>query len=300
MRAAFVSFLCERARQDKNLILIAADLGFGVLEPFSKEFPDQFINCGIAEQNMISVASGMAMMGKRVVCYSISNFPTMRCLEQIRNDLAYMNLPVIIASVGAGMEYGASGMSHHATEDIAIMRSLPNVSVFTPCNKSETVCALKQAFENSGPSYIRMNKNGATVECSNPDVFINKYLDGDKIAVIACGEIISEALKAVKSLGKPVSVYNLLRIKPLNVKKISKIATEYRIIITLEEHNLDGGMGSAIIETLVDSNLNTKVMRIGINNVYTCEIGKREQLRKHYGIDSEAVYKTIQNALKMI
>jgi transketolase len=295
MRGTLVSFLCERAREDKNLVLITADLGFGALEPFMNEFPDQFINCGIAEQNMILVAAGMALQGKHVVCYSISNFPTMRCLEQIRNDLAYPGLPVIIACVGTGVEYGTLGMSHHTTEDIAVMRSLPNVSVFTPCNKQEVRSALEQAFDAPGPSYIRMNKAGAeTGECLSSDGSLNKYREGSGTAVISCGEIISEALKIADENPGTISVYNMMRIKPIDVKKLSEIVSEYKNIVTLEEHNLDGGMGSAIAEVFSDLKLNVNLKRIGIENRYTSKVGKREDLRKYYGIDSESVRKTIR------
>ena len=160
MRDTFVKTLLEIAKKDKNVYIVTGDLGFGVLKPFWEELPDQIINAGIAEQNMTSIAAGLALQGKIVYTYSIGNFPTLRCIEQIRNDCAYHDANVKVVCVGGGFVYGSLGMSHHATEDIAIMRALPNVTVVAPGDLVEAACATKAIYETPGTCYLRLGRGG--------------------------------------------------------------------------------------------------------------------------------------------
>ena len=164
MRDTFIEQLTKIARNDPNVLLLTGDLGFGVFENFRKEYPKQFLNVGVAEQNMSMIAAGLALKGKRVFTYSIGNFPTLRCLEQIRNDICYHDLNVTIVSIGGGFSYGALGMSHHATEDLSIMRALPNITCVAPSSLEETKDATFQLYKKKGPSYLRLDKSDASYE----------------------------------------------------------------------------------------------------------------------------------------
>ena len=200
MRDGFIRTVLELAKNDKNVELVTGDLGFGVLKPFWEAVPDQFINAGIAEQNMTSLAAGMALEGKTVFTYSIGNFPTLRCLEQIRNDCAYHNANVNVVCVGGGFVYGALGMSHHATEDLAVMRSLPDVVVFAPADKVEAAAVAKAAAEHPGTCYIRLGRGGEKVVRETIENFtIGKAIpvqEGSPVAIFSTGDIYGEVAAA--------------------------------------------------------------------------------------------------------
>ena len=217
MRETFVSCLLNKAKSDPNILLLTADLGFGVFDSFIESLPNQFINVGVAEQNMTGIASGLSLEGKSVFTYSIGNFPTLRCLEQIRNDILYHNLPVNIISVGAGLSYGALGMSHHATEDIGVMRALPGIRIFSPCDDLEVTSIFKLLIDEPSPSYIRIDKSKLTPTSEAPFIpYSPRCLrKGEKIAIIATGGILSEALRASDLLlNYSLSVYSIHTLKP--------------------------------------------------------------------------------------
>ena len=277
MRDTFVKTLIEVAKNDKNIELITGDLGFGVLKPFYEQIPDQFINAGIAEQNMTSVAAGMALTGKTVFTYSIGNFPTLRCLEQIRNDCAYHNANVKIVCVGGGFVYGSLGMSHQATEDIAIMRSLPNVVVLAPSDLLEAEEATKAIAKYNGTCYLRLGRGGEKRIHEKIDNFqIGKAIkihDGNKFAIFSTGAIfdeVSEVYKTLKSEGLTPAVYTFPTIKPIDEDVIKICAKQFDYIFTVEEHNLSGGFGGAVAEVLSGIQGKAKLVRIGIND----EIGR--------------------------
>ena len=200
MRDTFVKTLLEIAKKDKNVYIITGDLGFGVLKPFWEQLPDQIINAGIAEQNMTSIAAGLALQGKIVYTYSIGNFPTLRCIEQIRNDCAYHNANVKVVCVGGGFVYGSLGMSHHATEDIAMMRALPDVTVMAPGDLVEAACATKAIYETPGTCYLRLGRGGEKQIHEKIDNFeIGKAIkirDGKNVAVFSTGAIFDEVDEA--------------------------------------------------------------------------------------------------------
>ena len=202
MRNAFIQTLLDRAKADKNVELITGDLGFGVLKPYWESCPDQFLNVGIAEQNMTSIAAGMALEGKTVFTYSIGNFPTLRCLEQIRNDCAYHNANVKIICVGGGYTYGALGMSHHATEDIAVMRSLPNVTVFAPADAMEAEAVANAVISLDGTCYVRLGRGGEPrVRDRISEFVVGKALpvcEGSRVAIFSTGDIYEEAVIAAE------------------------------------------------------------------------------------------------------
>ncbi|MDR3259589.1 MAG: hypothetical protein LBT51_08295 [Fusobacteriaceae bacterium] len=302
MRNTFVDTLFEEAAIDPNIYLITGDLGFGVLTKFWEIYPDRFINAGISEQNMASVAAGLALEGKNVFIYSIGNFPTLRCIEQIRNCIAYHKANVTVVAVGGGFAYGALGMTHHATEDIAIMRALPEFTIFTPCDPEETRQVTKLARKIVGPSYIRLGRGGEKNLHSNSiDVQIGKanlLKDGKDTAIFVSGAIANEALIAANMLEKEdisCSVYSFPTVKPIDKEIILEIAKNIEQIYTLEEHNIIGGFGSAVSEIIAESGSSVKIKRIGLQDVFTSMVGSQSYLRNYYGMSGVKIFDLIRN-----
>ena len=301
MRDTFVKTLLEIAKKDKNVYIITGDLGFGVLKPFWDELPDQIINAGIAEQNMTSIAAGLAMQGKIVYTYSIGNFPTLRCIEQIRNDCAYHDANVKVVCVGGGFVYGSLGMSHHATEDIAMMRSLPNVTVVAPGDLVEAACATRAIYETPGTCYLRLGRGGEKRIHGELDSFeIGKAIkikDGKNVAVFSTGAIFDEVDEACKCLEKDgivPTVYTFPTVKPIDREVILECAAKHSTIITVEEHNLSGGFGSAVAEVLAESGSAAKLVRIALDDRYSSVVGTQKYLRKYYSIDSNTIVEKIK------
>ncbi len=302
MRDTFVKTLLEIAKKDKNVYIVTGDLGFGVLKPFWEELPDQIINAGIAEQNMTSIAAGLALQGKIVYTYSIGNFPTLRCIEQIRNDCAYHDANVKVVCVGGGFVYGSLGMSHHATEDIAIMRSLPNVTVVAPGDLVEAACATKAIYETPGTCYLRLGRGGEKQIHENIENFeIGKAIkiqDGEKIAIFSTGAIFDEVDEACKVLSKEgivPTVYTFPTVKPIDKDTVLQCASKYNTIITVEEHNLSGGFGSAVAEVLAEENgVKAKLVRVALDDRYSCIVGSQKYLRQQYSIDAQSIIKKVK------
>lgn len=302
MRNTFVKTLFDIAKNDKNVYIITGDLGFGVLKPFFEDLPDQIINAGISEQNMTSVAAGLALQGKTVFTYSIGNFPTLRCIEQIRNDCAYHDANVKVVCVGGGFVYGSLGMSHHATEDIAVMRSLPNVTVFAPGDLVEAEEVTKTAYKTPGTCYIRLGRGGEKrIHDKIDDFTLGKAIEiqkGNKVAVLSSGAIFDEVKDALSELSESSilpSVYTFPTVKPIDKDAIVKLATTHETIITVEEHNLSGGFGSAVAEVLAEiGGMKAKLIRIGLEDKYSCIVGSQKYLRKEYSIDSQTIVKKVK------
>lgn len=306
MRNTFVDTLCSIAENDKDVTLITGDLGYGVLTKFWETYPNQYINAGIAEQNMTSIATGMALEGKKVYTYSIANFPTLRCLEQIRNDAAYHNANVNIVAVGGGFAYGALGMSHHATEDLAIMRALPNVTVFAPGDPLETIEVTRAANEIKGTCYIRLGKGGEeSIHCKIDDFKVGKAVkifEGDEICIFSTGAILSEANKAAINLnnkGISTSLYSFHTIKPIDIEVIIECAKKHKCIITIEEHTIIGGFGSSIAEVLAEIPGKRAFLRkIGLSDMYSSVVGSQSYLRNYYSICSKKIEEIASEVLK--
>ena len=302
MRDTFVRTLLEFAKKDKNVYIITGDLGFGVLKPFWTELPDQIINAGIAEQNMTSIAAGLAMQGKTVYTYSIGNFPTLRCIEQIRNDCAYHNANVKVVCVGGGFVYGSLGMSHHATEDIAMMRSLPDVTVLAPGDLVEAECATKAIYETPGTCYLRLGRGGEKRIHEKLDGFtIGKAIKiqkGEKVAVFSTGAIfdeVNEACEELKVQGIIPTVYTFPTVKPIDKEVILECAKTHKAIVTVEEHNLSGGFGSAVAEVLAETDgVKAKLVRVALDDRYSCIVGSQKYLRKQYSIDAKAIIERVK------
>lgn len=305
MRDTFVRTLVQLAKEDKNIELITGDLGFGVLKPFWEQCPDQFTNAGIAEQNMTGVAAGMALAGKNVFTYSIGNFPTLRCLEQIRNDCAYHNANVKVVCVGGGFVYGSLGMSHHATEDIAIMRSLPDVVVMAPGDLVEAEEATKAIAAYHGTCYLRLGRGGEKRIHDHIDNFqIGKAIkihDGNRIAIFSAGAIfdeVQEAYSQLKEMGLNPIVYTFPTIKPIDKEVIDSCAQKCDFIVTCEEHNIIGGFGSVVSEVMAESkNRKAYLVRIGLNDQYATKVGSQKYLRGQYYMDANSIVEIIKNEL---
>lgn len=305
MRNGFIQTVLELAKQDRDVEIVTGDLGFGVLKPFWEACPDQFVNAGIAEQNMTAMAAGMALEGKKVFTYSIGNFPTLRCLEQIRNDCAYHGANVNVVCIGGGFVYGSLGMSHHATEDLAVMRSLPDVAVFAPADKVEAEAVAKAAVNYPGTCYIRLGRGGEPIVREKIDNFqVGKALpvqEGTDVAIFTAGDIYGEAAKAAALLeaqGIRPTVYTFPTVKPLDVQTVLACADSHRLIVTCEEHNIAGGLGTAVSEVLAEHPGKAKLLRLGIEGSYCADVGDQNHLREKYGLLGDQIARRIRNALE--
>jgi len=302
MRDTFVRTLLEIAKKDKNVYIVTGDLGFGVLKPFWTELPDQIINAGIAEQNMTSIAAGLAMQGKIVYTYSIGNFPTLRCIEQIRNDCAYHNANVKVVCVGGGFVYGSLGMSHHATEDIAMMRALPDVTVLAPGDLVEAEEATKAIYKQAGTCYLRLGRGGEKrIHESLSDFTVGKAIridEGKEVAIFSTGAIfdeVKEACDTLKEQGISPTVYTFPTVKPIDKDVILECARTHKAIVTVEEHNLSGGFGSAVAEVLAESDgVRARLVRIALDDRYSSIVGSQNYLRKQYKIDAAAIVERVK------
>ena len=297
MRDAFVRTLIGLAKEDKNIELITGDLGFGVLKPYWEQLPDQFTNAGIAEQNMTTVAAGMALEGKTVFTYSIGNFPTLRCLEQIRNDCAYHNANVKIVCIGGGFVYGSLGMSHQATEDLAILRALPNVVVMAPADLVEAEECTKALVKYKGTAYLRLGRGGEKRIHEKIENFeigkAIKVYDGEKIAIFSTGAIFEELMVAydqLKEKGFNPAIYSFPTVKPIDRDVIEKISKDFELLVTVEEHNVIGGFGGAVAEIMAEiKEKKAHLLRIGLKDEYSIRVGNQKYLRQQYGIDSDSI-----------
>lgn len=305
MRDTFVKTLLEIAKNDKNVILITGDLGFGVLKPFWETLPDQFVNAGIAEQNMTGIAAGLALEGKTAFTYSIGNFPTLRCLEQIRNDCAYHNANVKIVCVGGGFVYGSLGMSHHATEDLSIMRALPDVTVMAPGDLVEAECAAKAIYRHKGTCYLRLGRGGEKRIHEKIDRFeIGKAIkinDGDKAAIFSTGAIFDEVIEASNMLNEQgifPALYTFPTVKPIDSETIELCARKFDLIVTVEEHNIVGGFGSAVSEVLAElGGQRGRLLKIGLNDKYSSIVGSQKYLRDVYGMSAKKIVEKVKESL---
>lgn len=305
MRNAFVHSILEMAKTDRNIEVVTGDLGFGVLKPFWEACPDQFINAGIAEQNMTAMAAGMALEGKTVFTYSIGNFPTLRCIEQIRNDCAYHGANVNIVCVGGGYVYGSLGVSHHATEDMAVMQSLPDVAVFAPADRVEAAAVAKAVVNIPGTCYIRLGRGGERIARESIDEFqVGKAIPvckGSRVAIFSTGDIygeVAEAVALLKETGICPTVYTFPTVKPMDAETIRACAESHELIVTCEEHNLKGGFGAAVAEVLAETptkegQSRACLLRIGIPDTYCTAVGDQQYLRGLYGLTGPQIAKRI-------
>ncbi|MDP2684401.1 MAG: transketolase C-terminal domain-containing protein [bacterium] len=296
MRNTFVKQLIERARSDKDLYLLTADLGYKAFENFRDEFPDRFINAGVAEANMIGVAAGLALTGKKVCVYSIIPFLTLRCLEQIRNNICHHNLNVNIVGIGGGFNYGNQGCSHHTIEDVAVMRALPNMTVLCPGDRVEADLAVRAMFDHDGPTYIRLGIAGKkTVYDKKPEFVLGRGLlvrDGIDLTLISTGNIIDTVLDVADILeqnGLRPRIISMPCLKPIDKRIILRSALETGKIYTIEENSEIGGLGSTVSDLLVQTSVGVKFKKFALADKCHIDIGSHQYLKEKKGLGAEYI-----------
>ncbi len=305
MRSVFFKTIENLAQENDDIFLLSGDLGFKLFDSFRSKFSNRFYDVGIAESNMISVAAGLSLCNKNVYCYSIIPFLTMRAYEQIRIDISYQNLNVKIIGAGSGFTYGLEGMTHFGLEDLCLMRALQNMSVVVPADKIEAECVARLSSDYPGPLYIRMGKNdGPLIHNSKPDLKIGKAMvlsEGTNAAIFAIGDMVNVGKQVaikLKEKGINPTLINMHTLKPLDVETIMQIAGTHNAIFSLEEHSIQGGLGSAIAEVLAESRYNGIFKRIGIPERLEDCIGDADYLREKYGLTPDKIFATILNKME--
>ncbi len=297
MRDAFVRILLEEMAADDRIVLITGDLGFGVLQPVWDRYPGRILNAGIAEQGMIGMAAGLASTGRIVLVYSIGNFPTLRPLEQIRNDCAYPGANVKVVCVGGGFVYGSLGMSHHATEDMAVMRALPGVTCFAPGDPAEAEAATRAAIHTEGTCYLRLGRGNEPAVHSGP---VNGWTapepltirKGTQVALLSTGGILTQTAEAARILeerGISAEVVSFPCFKPMDRGAVLELTERFPVLVTAEEHNITGGFGSAVCEIAAEAGNACRVHRIGLQDCFTTVVGSQQYLRETYGMDAKSI-----------
>ncbi len=294
MRASFINRLCELAKIKKNLYLVVGDVGYSVVEKFQNEFPDRFINAGVAEQSMASIAAGLASEGNQVFVYSIANFPIFRCAEQIRNDIDYHAFPVTIVSVGGGLMYGQSGYSHHAVQDYSFMRSMPNMLIASPGNADETIKCLDYLVNNPQPSYLRLGKlrdseidliSDAQIKPGNWSLVMKGDQSDNEKAVLTTGGALSIVVKKYGT-DKKVDIYTLPLWSMASRRRQAEWISRYKSIEVYEDHLIDGGFGSWILESLAQHpSLRQKITIHALDPVVCGLVGTQSQLERLGGLN---------------
>ena len=297
MRTGCIDALTTYARIHPDVILLTADLGYSVLEHFAEALPAQYANVGVCEQAMAGIAAGLALSGHRVVVYSIANFPTLRCLEQLRNDICYHDLPVTVIAVGGGLAYGAQGYTHHGVEDLGIMAMLPNMAVACPADPHEAMALLPQLLERRRPAYLRLGRSGEPVlHAPSTCITLGKATwlrRGTDIALLATGPILRRALQAADVLsvrGISASVASFPGIRPLDRAALHEAAQKHRAILTIEEHSICGGFGSRVADALLAGGGVPRFGKYGVTDALRGQIGSQGWLLDRLGpIEDHAV-----------
>lgn len=301
IRDSFFDEIYNIASKNKNVLFITADADAYSLRRYKQDFPRQFINIGVAEQNMITVASGLALSSKKVYIYAIIPFITMRCFEHIKVNICSMNLPVAIIGAGAGLSFGNDGPTHHAVNDISVMRTLPEITIFNPCDSISASKCGQISFNASNPTYIRLDKGQFPSLYDNND----NYLDGMKIIrnikdinIISTGFMTHRAVEVADKLSEhsiDVGIIDIYRLKPVNVPLLLKTIDKTQKIVTLEENSIIGGIGSIVSEILNDNQKNIQLKRIAVQDEQCFNYGTREWLHRKYLIDNDSIVKRMLN-----
>lgn len=289
MRSELIKWLCDKAEYDTSIVLLTADLGFSVVEPFADRFPDRFINVGVAEQNMVGIAAGMASEGMKIYTYSIGIFPTLRCAEQLRNDIDYHNFPVMTCMVGSGVTYGALGYSHHAIQDLALMRSFPNTLIGSPASPLETRAILDWHYHNPCPLYLRLHKAGdleihaESFECMPGNwIQLNASVTSSILHLDTCiltvGFLGLKVCKIVDQLGLPCPVFSVPIWGQSCRQTQAKFLNRYRYVITVEDHLLDAGFGSWQLENASKYNCSCKITTVTLPSDTVGQVASEDTL----------------------
>lgn len=303
MRNAFAEEVTKAAEKDPRVMLLSGDIGNNLFNDFKKIASDRFYNCGVAEANMTGVAAGLAMMGFRPFTYTITPFATVRCLEQIRVDVCYHNVPVIIAGTGAGLSYASLGPTHHSCDDIGFMRMLPNMTILCPCDPFEVRAAVHAALKLNSPVYIRLGKKGEpNIHAAQPELIVGRPItirEGSDVCILSVGNIMPVALDAATILEKEgitTRVDSFHTIKPLNTEVLKSIFEQYAMVVTLEEHSLINGLGSAVSEWVADhQQYQTRLLRFGTRDEFMPTIGKQKYARAYFNLTAENISQIILN-----
>lgn len=306
MRNAFADELTSLGNDDPRLVMLSGDIGNKLFDKFRAAHPERFINCGVAEQNMTGVAAGLAMSGMRPITYTITPFCTTRCLEQIRTDAAYHDVPVTVVSVGAGLAYAGLGPTHHACEDIAFLRAIPNMIVIAPGDAWEVRAALRAVMQQNKPAYIRMGKKGEPlVHKGRLDNFkIGESItieQGSDVCLLSTGNMLPEVIEAAHALkekGISAEVVSFHTVKPLDEKRLQDAFSRYKLVATIEEHSLIGGFGSAVAEWIVDAGIAPKkFLRFGTPDAFFKKSGEQEFAREQLELTGHQIADRILHKL---
>lgn len=304
MRNTFAQELTAIAAENPQVVLLSGDIGNRLFDRYKEIASDRFYNCGVAEANMTGVAAGLALSGFHPVTYTITPFATVRCLEQIRVDLCYHNLPSVIVGTGAGLSYAQLGPTHHSCEDIGLLRTLSNLTILCPCDPLEVRLALRAALQHDGPVYLRLGKKGEPqIHQETPDFKIGKSItvkQGKEICLISTGNIMAVALEVAENLenkGISTRVESFHTVKPLDQELLQEVSQDYKMVATLEEHSLLGGLGGAIAEWYADTlQTKSKLLRFGTEDRFLETTGSQNYARKEYGLTSEKITQKILSA----
>ena len=297
MRPAFIRTLTALAEKDRSIHLITSDTGFKVFENFQATFPDRYLNIGISEACMIGVAAGLALSGKRVFCYGIVPFVTLRCFEQIRVDLCAMNLPVTVVGVGEGLTYSTTGSTHHSIEDLAVLGALPNLTIVCPADPVETALATEAIMGLEGPCYLRLGKTGEPVvhEAGLAELTLGKAITlsrGRDLAILATGNMVDTAVRTGRLLraeGFEPEVVSLHTVKPLDRERVIELARRFGRIVTIEEHSILGGLGARVSDVLTDEGVEVSMLKFALRDEFSGVVGSHQYLRDRYGLTPEAI-----------
>jgi transketolase len=305
MRNAFAKQITTLAQQDPRVVVMAGDIGNRLFDNLKAKCPDRFFNCGVAEANMIGMAAGMAMSGLRPFCYTITPFITYRCLEQIRVDVCYHHVPVVILGTGSGLSYASLGATHHSCEEMGMLRLLPGLAVLAPADEMEVRAALKAALQYPHPVYIRIGKKGEPiVHKTEPNFIIGKALplrDGTDVCLLGTGTMLPVVLETADLLaqdGISAKVVSFPCIKPLDEELLSEVFTKFKYVATVEEHSVLGGLGGSIAEWLTASRAPGRLLRFGTADEFLHDTCEQEEAREHYGLTAPAMAARIKREIK--
>ena len=308
MRNAFAKEITNLAEENEKIVLLSGDIGNKLFDSFKSIKKSNFFNCGIAEANMMGVASGMAMSGLRPIVYTITPFTTTRCLEQIRIDACYHDVPVIIVGTGSGLSYASLGPTHHSLEDFAIFRAIPNITIMAPADEIELKHCLVNALKINSPVYIRIGKKGEPIISDDKSSFhIGKSMSlkkGTDVCLIGTGTIMAEVLEAAKLLekkGLSCRVESFHTIKPLDEDTLDEVLSQFSVVSVVEEHSKIGGLYGAISEYYVLNKFNTSILNFGVKDEFMHEVGSQRYAREKYGLNSKNIFsKTLEAYLKQL
>lgn len=306
MRDTLVKELTRLAEKNKKIVILAGDIGYKLFDDFIKKFPKRFYNCGVAEANMTTVAAGLALKGFIPITYTIATFNVYKTIEQIKIDICYPNLGVTVVGVGSGLSYSDLGSTHHAIEDIGLLRTIPNLSIYSPADPIELKAMIPKIINSKKPCYLRIGKRGEeNVYENNTNIKLNtwnKIISGKKVCLIVTGNIIINAKKAINNLKKKniyPSLYSAHSIKPIDEKNLKKIFKRYNYIIIIEEHSSIGGLTGAISEFALNLNLNNKFLSMNTGKSFIIKSGKQLEAIKKIGLDEKNIERKIIKFLKI-